>query len=422
MATPHDIRVTSRINVLAGASACLLASAVFVIFWQDAFDNGALKPLNIRFDSPLITSFSTSAAKWCMLASLMFGIGTTMLYSGLISGDTSRFPSTVSKLLFIVHGICVSIVGLLHALQFFAISRSLGEAAPSDGIAYFRWSGLVSEGWLVFVLLFLGECALMVALIPTRVRLLARKRPTWLAWLGRGVVISGVAFAIVESRIAIALHEAPAMILESLLTGPDFRPRVTELVAAVGASTGYGATAILAVHGVLVLVFAFAYFWCYRNATHARVFISYRRSDTGLVVSRLYDRLVGRYGEGTIYKDTNSIPAAEEFRVHIQAAIRQSPVILVMIGPEWLTLSSNCELPRLFDPEDYVRLEVEEAIASQSQVVPVLCGTAQVPNRQDLPDSIHGLLDRHALRLGTDIDFESDMSRLYATIEGRVLQ
>jgi hypothetical protein len=43
------------------------------------------------------------------------------------------------------------------------------------------------------------------------------------------------------------------------------------------------------------------------------IFISYRRDDSADIAGRIYDRLVQRFGEDSVFKDVDSIPSASTF-------------------------------------------------------------------------------------------------------------
>ncbi|HEX6123540.1 MAG TPA: TIR domain-containing protein, partial [Ktedonobacterales bacterium] len=65
----------------------------------------------------------------------------------------------------------------------------------------------------------------------------------------------------------------------------------------------------------------------------ATVFICYRREDAPATTGRIYDHLVQSFGEGSIFKDVDSIPAGADFPSHIQRILRQATAQVVIIGP-----------------------------------------------------------------------------------------
>lgn len=48
-------------------------------------------------------------------------------------------------------------------------------------------------------------------------------------------------------------------------------------------------------------------------AALGRIFMSYQREETAYLTGWLYDRLVGRYGDGRVFKDVDSIQSGDDF-------------------------------------------------------------------------------------------------------------
>lgn len=147
-----------------------------------------------------------------------------------------------------------------------------------------------------------------------------------------------------------------------------------------------------------------------------KVFISYRRQDTSGHAGRLFDAMASRVGEQNIFMDVDLAPGVH-FVERIKQAIGACRVLLVMIGPRWTTLANETGEPRLTDPEDFVRLEVETALLRDDvTVIPVLVGGAQMPDPDDLPEGIRPLAYRNAIEL-SDLRWRYDISRLNATMD-----
>jgi hypothetical protein len=151
------------------------------------------------------------------------------------------------------------------------------------------------------------------------------------------------------------------------------------------------------------------------------IFLSYRRGDSAGATGRIYDRLVTRYGKDTIFMDVSSLPAGVDFMEHIQRAIQESAVQLVLIGPGWLEAADAEGHRRLELPRDAVRREVEAGLGSQALVIPVLLDSTPMPARERLPDELQALraLNSHSVR---HADFDHDMERLIEAIDERLRQ
>src|SRR5215471_12675249 len=149
------------------------------------------------------------------------------------------------------------------------------------------------------------------------------------------------------------------------------------------------------------------------------VFVSYRRQESKHFAGRLYDQLADRFGEGQVFMDVDAIELGVDFAEAISRAVAACQVLLVVIGPTWLTITDEQGRRRLDNPDDIVRLEVEAALARDVRVIPILVEAAHMPSQDDLPDSLTGLARRNALLIRHE-SFRADAGRLVAAIE-RVL-
>jgi hypothetical protein len=147
-----------------------------------------------------------------------------------------------------------------------------------------------------------------------------------------------------------------------------------------------------------------------------KVFISYRREETAGHAGRLYDVMAGRFGEPNVFMDVSIAPGVD-FVHHITQAVGGCHVLLVIIGPHWSTISNGASVPRIAQPGDFVRLEVETALRRNDlTVIPVLVGGARMPDPATLPEGLRPLTRRNALEL-SDLRWQYDVQRLMGTLE-----
>jgi hypothetical protein len=146
--------------------------------------------------------------------------------------------------------------------------------------------------------------------------------------------------------------------------------------------------------------------------TARAVFLSYRRYDSADATGRMYDRLSQHFGPDAIFKDVDSIPLGSDFRKVLDGAVSQCAVLLVIIGRDWLHAAAEDGSPRLHDPADFVRIEIESALRRNIPTIPVLVRGARIPREQDLPDSLRELVYRNGIEVRSDPDFHRDMDRL----------
>ena len=147
------------------------------------------------------------------------------------------------------------------------------------------------------------------------------------------------------------------------------------------------------------------------------MFISYRRADCQPQANGLYDGLSHRLKSASIFMDIDSIPPGADFEHHIRSEIEVCDLVLVMIGDNWLEPAPDQPGRRIDADDDFVRVEIESALASpNTRVIPVLVEGAEMPRPADLPESIRALTRFNAIALD-DRRWTADVGRLAATIE-----
>jgi TIR domain len=150
-----------------------------------------------------------------------------------------------------------------------------------------------------------------------------------------------------------------------------------------------------------------------------RIFINYRRQDTAYAAGWLFERISARYGDDQIFKDVDSIELGDDFVEVIAAAVGHCDVLLALIGKDWLTITGADGKPRIDDPEDFVRLEIEAALGRGILVIPLLVDGAHMPHTDQLPPSLAPLAHRQALEL-SPARFDFDTNRLLTLLDEAV--
>jgi formylglycine-generating enzyme required for sulfatase activity len=152
-----------------------------------------------------------------------------------------------------------------------------------------------------------------------------------------------------------------------------------------------------------------------------QLFISYRRYDSADITGRLNDHLKAHFGEESVFMDIDSIPYGTDFRTHIVEAVIQCDLLLAIIGENWLTVTFDKGPKqgqrRLDQPDDYVRIEIETALARGIPIVPVIVGHAQMPGTEDFPESLRDLSHRNAAIVRPEQDFQLHTDRLIRGLE-----
>ena len=149
----------------------------------------------------------------------------------------------------------------------------------------------------------------------------------------------------------------------------------------------------------------------------AEIFLSYRRQDSQSATGRLADDLEARFGDERVFRD-HEIAAGENFVEAIRRSVESSTVVLAIVGRRWLDARDAEGRRRLDDPNDFVRLEIELALAARVPLVPVLVEGATMPAAADLPPSIAEFSRCQAVEL-SDRRWRDDVETLVATLGSR---
>ena len=134
---------------------------------------------------------------------------------------------------------------------------------------------------------------------------------------------------------------------------------------------------------------------------HPPIFINYRRAVTPDAANLLDAELRGRYGEQAVFRDNRSIEAGCRWAEALEAGINNCAVLLVLIGKGWLECQygKDCDVSngekrgrlRLENPNDYVRQEIEWALALKEKnkktlILPVFIDGEEPYRETDYPE------------------------------------
>jgi TIR domain len=147
-----------------------------------------------------------------------------------------------------------------------------------------------------------------------------------------------------------------------------------------------------------------------RGAMPNRIFISYRRDDASGQAGRLYDQLVERFGENSVFMDVDTIPPGEEFDRYIDDILRDCYMCIVVIGQRW-------SIERLHADGDFVRREIAIAFARKVRVIPALFDGAKLPEAEKLPAEITDLARCEAYDFGAGRTFKRQVTELLAQVD-----
>ena len=151
------------------------------------------------------------------------------------------------------------------------------------------------------------------------------------------------------------------------------------------------------------------------------VFISYRREITAGEARALFNELLEKLGKNSVFMDVDSIALGRDFRGALQKTLESCDLMLVLIGKDWAEVKDEEGRPRLHNPGDFVRLEIEAALKRDIVVTPILVQGAHMPAPEQLPSEIRDLVYRNGFELSHN-RWESDFAEMIRRLKSRHCQ
>lgn len=146
-----------------------------------------------------------------------------------------------------------------------------------------------------------------------------------------------------------------------------------------------------------------------------RLFVSFRDDDTNDVAVALGEQLKSDLGARSVYIYTHDNAVGQDYLARMTKSLRESDGVVTLVGQKWVgeSLDGN---PRIEDPEDLVRQEVEHALDASTMglALPILVETSITELRSKFTNS-----DSFAFRFLQTIDenrihvLETDRSRMF---------
>ncbi|MEJ2464714.1 MAG: toll/interleukin-1 receptor domain-containing protein [Candidatus Thiodiazotropha sp.] len=118
------------------------------------------------------------------------------------------------------------------------------------------------------------------------------------------------------------------------------------------------------------------------------IFLSYRRADAPGYVGRLADSLEARFGDGTVFRDVDSLRGGNNWKKALSRAISEAQLVIAIIGPQWQKLLQD----RQGEEADWVSFELNQARALDIPVIPLVLGNA-IYKPDSLPAELAWLAD-----------------------------
>ena len=152
------------------------------------------------------------------------------------------------------------------------------------------------------------------------------------------------------------------------------------------------------------------------------IFINYRIDDANEAVWRLRDSLAEEYGNVAVFHDKTTLQGSQDWRAAIRAAVKECDVLVMIIGSKWgqIMAAEGTEYEghsRLFDPDDWVRNELQLAHEEGKPILPVLVQKGRFPKPKFLKSVELEMVDgKQAFSLESD-RHDSDIPKLCSILE-----
>lgn len=146
------------------------------------------------------------------------------------------------------------------------------------------------------------------------------------------------------------------------------------------------------------------------------IFINYRRGDDPGFTQALFSRLEQAFPGERLFMDVDNIAPGLDFVQVLNEQVARCDVLIAVIGKNWLGTADESGERRLDNPEDFVRIEIESALAQKKRVIPVLVNDAKMPRSTELPEGLKPFARCNAVRL-THERFRADTQSLIKALE-----
>lgn len=144
-----------------------------------------------------------------------------------------------------------------------------------------------------------------------------------------------------------------------------------------------------------------------------KVFICYRRSDTGKEAQTLASHLVSQIGQVNVMLDILSLRPGSDFRIETLSTLKKCELVIVLVGPSW---EEGFHQRHSEHRQDHVLLEILAAREIGLPIVPILIDRDGVPiDTSVLTNDIDFIADLHFEDVRSRyliLDFDSVSRRL----------
>jgi len=157
-----------------------------------------------------------------------------------------------------------------------------------------------------------------------------------------------------------------------------------------------------------------------------KIFISYRRDDTSVITSRIYDRIVYVFNKKNVFFDNSDTRDNTDFTKTLITRVSRAKIILIIIGDKWHTILEQLnKIDNVWqrNPDDWVLREIETGLCIEdNEVFVITIDNAKVPHSTLLPITLQQLPQIHQFNIITTSNqyFDSGVNHVIKQIKSKL--
>lgn len=140
-----------------------------------------------------------------------------------------------------------------------------------------------------------------------------------------------------------------------------------------------------------------------------KIYISYRIGQEDKLAYYIHRYFVHKFGNVSVFFDP-LIKADRAFPTERSHAIRDADLVLVLVDKSW-------EINTLRDGDDWVRMEIQQALLSEKLTIPVILGKRHLLQLDDLPLNLQSLLHEEQQCIGNNEHIKRQLHKLASRVQ-----
>ncbi len=150
-----------------------------------------------------------------------------------------------------------------------------------------------------------------------------------------------------------------------------------------------------------------------------RIYLLSRPGDADDLTDLLAERLRERYGTQHVVRRSYG-PTLSAYLQQARLDIEASDVVVLVLGPSWMSARDAQGVPLLWRPDDPVHIALALALGMRKLIAPTLSDGAHTPNASDLPPDVRLLAQFQAFPVRAAPYFANDMIALVQQVNTKL--